>query len=315
MLTVFVLLGALGFGIALSQTLVIMVPTALFAVAVSAVFVTQRALRRHGRAFPTILVLFFSLLLLIVGLLFLESGPLPAKDPQQAPATVETGVMLRSEQYGVMVGERTGTALSDVVVVDTRYLGPAATQRPALRHYRRVEWDPWERVLILPGDEDLSTENIPGFDDPGIHPAVSRLIMDVQTVLRRLRQFWTGPSGEERLFGVVPPSLDPYVIPIVPALALALVLAVVWAPARLSRWPLLNAAFAFGWLRLVLAVPRLVATASEFPVVAARLPAELQPVLVELGWLILTAIAVLVAILLPSLERWRHDMHYEENAS
>lgn len=95
--------------------------------------------------------------------------------------------------------------------------------------------------------------------------------------------------------------------------AVALLLTASWVLLRLTRWPLLNALLALGWIRLILfalpfaALPELSSAVEQLLGAPETLRWAYFPALVMLGGLLLVGINMV----LPPFDHWRREVHGE----
>lgn len=86
-----------------------------------------------------------------------------------------------------------------------------------------------------------------------------------------------------------------------------LAVTMVWAAARLTRWPLLNLALGLLYLRLLVAIPRLAAAASSVSWLE-WIPSPVRAVLPSTIWAVLALVSIVTALVLPKLSRWQREM-------
>lgn len=80
-------------------------------------------------------------------------------------------------------------------------------------------------------------------------------------------------------------------------------LVMVWTPARATRWPLLNLALVFVYLRMLFALPRRMDRLVEISFIKERISEHVQAFRLPLVLLVLVLVMVIVAVILPKVDR------------
>ena len=188
------------------------------------------------------------------------------------------------------------------------------------------------RYVSVPETEELDLPDRGELEDlfrgvapaPGHHPGaaeergvVARLKISIDDVLifvDHIERSWRA-ALPPRLQEVLPSVAAAAARPALTVLVVALAIAAVWTPVRFSRWPLLNVVVAVAYLRLLVAVPRIAWVPWLESAVWRRAPSWVVDDRVLLMWAAMAIVLLIAAVALPSLTRWRHAMHYQENAT
>lgn len=204
-----------------------------------------------------------------------------------------TGVILHGDEYSIRIGQAEGASLEDVLVFRRRSL-------PRVVPVESAVWN-GETLEIVSRDPAadlrLSAEHLSGVRMDGAPASITSVARDITSVYTVLRGTFRGGM-----------NLD-FVIY---AAAFILAIGAVWTPARLFRWPLLNALIALAFLRGIFAVPRLAVaiplTNDFFQFLPPFVGTYRGPIL----WVVLAIVAFVVATILPPLSRWRREMFGDE---
>lgn len=214
----------------------------------------------------------------------------------EAPFTV-----WRSDQVWYVL-DRSGLEFYDVIVADRTVRQGEDRARLSFDDRRTVT--PGERLVTF----ELATGGITG-SSRGAR-ALDALGEDLEETRNRLElaldRSVAQPFGLSESVRVwLPPILARrwYAVLLVGLWSLALVL--VWTPARASRWPLLNMALVFVYLRLFVALPRLTDRLIEVDAIASRMGPRLRALSLPVTLLAIALILVIIAILLPRIDRRR----------
>jgi len=221
-------------------------------------------------------------------------GRSPYDEIPEAPITV-----WRDQEVWYALDSQ-GRELYDVVIADRTVREGA--DRARLRFDDRLSVPPGERLVTMESATDSTTGARLGVE------ALAALEQDLRDTryaleasldLRVPRPFelseavrkWLPPVLWQRWYGVI----------LVGLWALALVM--VWTPARATRWPLLNMALAFVYLRVLVALPRLTTRLFAVEAIARRLGPRFQALRLPIVLLAFVLVLVLVALLLPRVDR------------
>lgn len=232
--------------------------------------------------------------LLTAGLPSPVSGRSPASVLPDAPFTV----WKENEVWHVL--ERSGLELRTVIIADRTVRQEADRGRLLFDERRTVH--PGERLVTFESAAGGITGSTIGARVPA---SLERDLAETRIRLTRaLDRSIARPfelSGPVRNW--VPPVLWErwYAIVIVGLWSLALVL--VWTPARASRWPLLNMALAFVYLRLLVALPRLIDALMEVEMISGRIGPRLRALSFPVSLLVVVLVFAIIAILLPKIDR------------
>lgn len=223
------------------------------------------------------------------------SEPLPGPGPMEWNSAV-----LHGRTTSLFVDRHTGVEISDSVLVRHGRL-------PRLRHHPLVYWNYEDEMLVVPGEETISTSEISGLQRDRAPSALILLIDDLRTVLQLLpREIgWATLSSPEDIMTLI---------------VLAAVLALAWPLVGLTRWPLLNGVITLGWARLLPAAPRLWQRGAHLiPDSLSALPGWLSAILAWAPaavwfWLVLTVPLIVLWIIQPSLSRRRQELGEAEES-
>lgn len=226
-----------------------------------------------------------------------------------AEGTLETGRIYQGRDYSVLVEGMTGSELRSVVVTDhTEGIGPRITVYP------EGYWHRLNAELILPDGPDLDLNTLKGFGIPVMPAAVRSTVTDVLSVVETTALLWSAPVPFLRE-DFLPSMVRSIASPLLVVLVFTLLLTAVWTPLRLTRWPLLNVVAGLAYLRAVVALPAAADQLMRLEIVTRWLPGVSRGELVLLTGGLVLLVLVLVALLRPSLNTWRHNMHFQESGA
>ena len=300
-------------GVSVSALPTVLPPVLLVSVSLAVVTGLNRAIRRPLAAVPAFLLVLVTVALVTVGahLLYTLRGPV---DSAVVTRAAERGSILphtiyHGSRFAVVVADQTGADLSDVVVID--YWSTASAR---VNRYPAAYWNRADGLLILPDGPDVPTDRLTGFGRPELPAVVRNSIDDVLIFVDHIERSWRA-ALPPRLQEVLPSVAAAAARPALTVLVVALAIAAVWTPVRFSRWPLLNVVVAVAYLRLLVAVPRIAWVPWLESAVWRRARSWVVDDRVLLMWAAMAIVLLIAAVALPSLTRWRHAMHYQENAT
>jgi hypothetical protein len=214
------------------------------------------------------------------------------------PISIPSGVILRGEDFGMLVDEVRGVEFVDVTIVE-----PTAV--PMVSRYGAAYWDRSRQELILAGRSDLPVENVAVMARPRVPGAVASAARDADAAA----QLIAGAPGRT-LPAVLGIELNAFLMRLVSLVftvgAFSVAVAGMWTPARASRWPLLNAVLALAYGRVVLAASRVRALPNAIPISPA--PEIVDVMLPEALWLGVGLASLTISALLPPLKTWRRGV-------
>lgn len=290
---------------------------ALFAAAPLAVLLTLagRAMRPVR---PTVMLLLVAASLggLTVAAEFFAGGERPPEDPALATAIPDRAI-LHGGRVALYTGDVEGIILTQPAVI--RFL-----QRPRIVVADQAYVDIERGLLSVPGAGEIPVDSIEVVrPDP---PVLADLHLESDLDATAA---WVNGDGAERFAAVLDESrasdpessgtgagwMPPLVGTALAATARYLVgtgawllaVTMVWAAARLTRWPLLNLALGLLYLRLLVAIPRLAAAASSVSWLE-WIPSPVRAVLPSTIWAVLALVSIVTALVLPKLSRWQREM-------
>lgn len=207
-----------------------------------------------------------------------------------------TGTFLRGPERSVYVEDAQGVSLSGIVVVTPR-------ENPAIREYDSGVWrnDRSEIVVIGPSSPDpVSLSEIAAVQWRQTPLSIRGIVVDARSVYTLLRErFHTGLSLE-------------FILMIA---SFSILLAMIWTPARITRWPLLNALFVFAYVRGVVALPNGVEKLAEFVSLPPGLPVFVENNLLVVVMALASLLFILVALVLPPMREWRREVFRDGGTS
>ena len=281
----------------------ILIPAVLTAsVSIGFLLVTMRSLLQPLKPALFVAIGTLSVFAVLVGTLVLEDafffgGTVDLSSARSVPADV----VLHGDDVALVVGERTGFELRDILMV-RRDEAPRVVEVP------RAFWDAADDTLIMLNHPNIATQSIHGFAATTIAPALVRTAEDVGRVHAVLRAAWEGridPSiGADEFLGLSLVGLGRVFL-------FSFAVAMTWTAARLSRWPLFNVLTAAAYLRLVFFVPRLSAMPILSTVSSRVVDESLNVLLPDLLWLLIVLCSTIVLAVLPSFAVWQRDVHPE----
>lgn len=292
----------------------VLAPLVPVAAALGVVYGYTRAVRRPLVPALAVLLVFLTISGALVGALVLaRATPVDtaAVDPFRVVSpNLEPGVVYPGQRYALVVDRQSGTILSGVTVVDFQ----SGADRRVSRH-DEGHWDRRDGIVSVPGGTSIPADSLIGFGRPTLPGVVVRAIDDAERVFGVVAARWDEPTMPSFLASLLPPDARAVAGMVVAVFAPALAIAAVWTAVRFSRWPLLNVLTAIAYLRLVFALPRLLSQPAVERIVFSRLPEWLAIHRVSVAWLLVGALGIVIAVVLPSLNRWQHDMHYREDSA
>lgn len=200
-----------------------------------------------------------------------------------------TRTFLRGPDQSVFVEDAQGVSLSGLYVVTPR-------EGIAIREYDSGLWRNDRSEIVVNGDsapEPISLADTTAVRWRQTPPSLRAIVSDANRVYIRLRdRFHAGFS------------LD-FVLTIVSVAAL---LAMVWTPARITRWPLLNALFVFAYVRGVVALPHGVERLAESIPMPVFLPTFVVNNISDVVMALLSLVLLVIALVLPPMREWRREV-------
>lgn len=271
-------------------------PLLLAALFGACVLVCPRVFKRPLRAVPASLLLLMLLAAAVFGLSLL---PVPVEEAlQPARGRINPGTIYQGDRFGLLVTKVTGAQLDGLVLVDSELFASSAFS-VAERGY----WDRERSVVTGPASVEIPTDTLPGFGSPGVPMFVRSLGADLEQSLEVI--------GESPGSGF-PLSVPPVIWRVVLSVMFSAAAMGLWTGLHLSRWPLINLVVVVAYLRLVVAVPGLVALDRFAGLLERYLPSWLLEAWPLLGWATLALLSLIVASAVPSLAKWRHNMGFQE---
>ncbi|MEX2444955.1 MAG: hypothetical protein WD492_15245 [Alkalispirochaeta sp.] len=275
---------------------------------------TLRLLRRGRRPVTTAtMVACITAGMVVVAILTQGGGErVPAESrllSSMSEGTVVPGRVYQGREYSVLVDRLSGNEVGPVIVADHTEDIDAR-----FRVHPEGYWDRLHNELVLPDGSDINLNDLRGFGVPSMPAAVRNTAADVRGLVETAAVLWSSsvPFVES---GQLPLILRSTISPVLVVLVLTLLLTAVWTPLRLTRWPLLNVVVGLAYLRAVTALPTIAVWLMRVEIVTRWMPGVTRAELVLLGGIAMFLVLALVALLVPSLPNWRHNMHFRESGS
>jgi hypothetical protein len=202
---------------------------------------------------------------------------------------IPTDTILQGESVSFWVGERNGVELRDLVVFRTGEI-------PTIRRVESATWNPSADEIYLANGDPIKTAETEGIFRWELPESIERTVGDVERVYRQLARAYRSRS---------------IVVILVWIGTFVLAAAFLWTPARLFRWPLLNAITAFAYVRAVIAIPAFLHTYSPIESTPFTVPELVIRFQVPIAWAIAATLLLVVAVVLPSLSHWRREFSRE----
>ncbi|MFP4211270.1 MAG: hypothetical protein ACLFR8_08515 [Alkalispirochaeta sp.] len=240
-----------------------------------------------------LLMLIFATAAFTLGIVVLDTVVLDrhTRDPGTERG-IPVGAILTGPEFSLFVGDATGVALEDVLVFRTGEV-------PRIMRFENAVWNSRAQEIVSTDPDTPGRFAAAELDTVSwrrVPPSIRRVVDDLATV-------YALPAGSFRLGNTR--DLAIYLG------SLVLALTAVWTPARLFRWPMLNVLLAIGYLRGVLWVPSGVVAYSMIERLPDWVPTLFGEYLTATIWIVSAMILFGIALVLPSLARWRREIGSE----
>lgn len=268
--------------------------TVLFAaLLLSALYVIIRGVTMEISPFFYLVIAFFTTLLFLGGIIFLDNFVLQKRmDDPAFDRPFPIGTLLRGPERSIYIDSAQGVSLSDVVVISPEEL-------PKIRVYTEGVWrnDVNEIVPIGgPDAESFSLAEIESIRWRRLPESLTSIVSDVRELYLHFR---SGLHGGEIVLWAVHLG------------AFLFAMTLMWTTARISRWSLFNLLLTVAYLRGLLAIPELIVRVRGTFEIPSWLPQVITANLLPVAWGVIGLILLVVAILLPSMREWRREVFGE----
>lgn len=257
-------------------------------------FSVLRGLRKSRNSWLFLLVLGVSIGALLFGISAVHTIAVRNAPDDGLQRRIPVGVIINGDDYSFRIGDATGVALSNIIVVSHREI-------PTIGHYERGVWNAEEARIVFPDGTSLSAEDFPELRWRSVPSFVRGLAEEVTALFLMLHEMMARRdfTGLAYLWG-----------------AFVLSLLAVWTPARLFRWPLLNIAVAIGYLRLIPVIPTWTEQGPVADVLSRLslpdfLPGTLHLYPFTLLWTGSALLLLMVSLFLSPLGRWQREIGAE----
>jgi hypothetical protein len=252
-------------------------------------------------------VLFFTTASMVTAVLFLPAPPQRIADgpAMNGMRGIEAHTIYQGPRYSIVVGRSVGSDLGELLVVDHRM----AAEIPRIQRDREAYLDTRDGVIVRPGRPDIPVAELEGFGPPSFPGMVLRSAGDAVASVAELHRSFL---RDLPFLSSLSRDLSRWISAVLSVGVLALAIAAIWAPMRLTRWPLLNLVASVAYGRLIVAIPRVANSLMEVERISGWVPALIREEAALILWSALTIVTILVLVFLPSLADWRHHMHYGE---